>query len=50
MSPMICYLGFEAASYGFARVIADKALILLSILTFIFAIITLLGNILNKYQ
>ena len=45
MSPMVCYLGVEAASYGFQRVIVDKALILISGLIFIMAVITLLGNL-----
>lgn len=44
MSPMVCYLGIEAALYGFKTIIADKALIFLSIIIFILAIITILGN------
>lgn len=45
MSPMVCYLGIEASAFGFQSIIADKALILISIFTFLVAIITIIGNI-----
>lgn len=45
ISPMICYMGIEAASYGFSKVIVDKALILISCLIFVFALVTLLGSL-----
>ena len=48
MSPMICYLGIEALSYGFEKVVADKALILIACVIFVLAVVTLLGTIYAK--
>jgi len=40
---MISYMGYEATQYGFSKVLADKALILLGAILFLVSLVTIIG-------
>jgi hypothetical protein len=44
MSPMICFMGFQAGRYGLSKVVADQALIIMGVLIFLMSLATLFGN------
>ncbi len=44
MSPMIVLMGVQASSYGLSKLEADKALIIMGVVIFILALVTLIGK------
>lgn len=44
MSPMICFMGFQASKYGLSKVVADKALIIMGFLIFLLSLGALIGK------
>jgi len=45
MSPMIVLMGIQASSYGLSKLEADKALIIMGVVIFILALVTLIATI-----